>query len=179
MGCNYPSSVSIVRNIESESELKLLNRKNKVSKKILKLNNSRNRIKEKQAQSIQPISHFEANSNLKNFKNAFKKSSGLGNVQKNDDLSCSNKILKRLSLKKFNELFDENTIDYYRYNTTKRASNQVSYASRYNNFYNKNNLSLSLNSTVEHTLENKVKSIKHISPIKNVKKKIREKILCA
>jgi len=179
MGCNYPSSVSILQNSESESELKLFNRKNKVSKRILKLNNSRNRAKENQSQPIQPICHFESNSNLKDFKNAFKKSSGLENIQKNDDLCCSNKILKRLSLKKFNELFDENTIDYYRYNTTKRTSNQVSYTSKYNNFYNKNNLSLSLNSTVEHTLENKVKCIKHISPIKNVKKKIREKILCA
>ena len=179
MGCNYSSSASLVHNSESESELKLSNKKNKISKgRSLKLNNSRNRVKAKQTQPIQQMHHFETNSNLKNFKNAFKKSSTFETVQKNADLSYSNKILKRLSLKKFNELFDESTFEYYINNTTKRTLKHVSYVSRYNHFYNKKSISLSLNSTVEHTLENRVENIKNISPIKNVKKKIKEKISC-
>ena len=173
MGCNYSALVSIVHNNESASELKLLNKNNKVLKgRLLKLNNSRNRIKSKQTQ---PIHHFEANSNLKNFKNAFKKSSVFEKDQSNADLCNSNRILKRLSLKKFNELFDENIFEYYRNNTTKRTSKNISYVSICNNFYNKNSLSLSLNSTVEHTLENKIENIKKISPIKNLKKKIKRK----
>ena len=177
MGCNYSALVSIVYNTESESELKLLNKSKKVLKgRILKLNNSRNRVKAKEAQPAQPMRHFETNSNLRNFKNAFKNSSVFESVQKNDDLCYSNNILKRLSLKKFNELFDENNFEYYKTNTTKRTSKHISYAPKGNNFYNKNSLSLSLNSTVEHTLENKVENIKNISPIKNVKKRIKDKI---
>ena len=177
MGCNYSDLVSIIYNSESESELKLLNKNKKVLKgRILKLNNSRNRVKTKETQPAQPMRHFETNSNLRNFKNAFKNSSAFDTAQKNADLCYSNKILKRLSLKKFNELFDENNFEYYRNNTTKRTSKHISYAQRGNKFYNKNSLSLSLNSTVEHTLENKVENIKNISPIKNVKKKIKDKI---
>ena len=177
MGCNYSALVSIVHNNETESELKLLNRNNKVLKgRILKLNNSRNRVKANQAQQIQSIHYFETNSNLKDFKNAFKKSSAFENVQKNADLCYSNIILKRLSLQKFNELFDENNFEYYKNNTTKRTCKQISYVSRCNNFYNKNSLSMSLNSTVELTLENKLENFKSISPIKNMKKKIKEKV---
>ena len=174
MGCNYSSLASIVYNNETESELKLLNRNNKVLKgRILKLNNSRNRVKANQAQQIQSIHYFETNSNLKDFKNAFKKSSAFENAQKNADLCYSNIILKRLSLQKFNELFDENNFEYCKNNSTKRSSKQISYVSRCNNFYNKNSLSMSLNSTVELTLENKLENFKSISPIKNMKKKIK------
>jgi hypothetical protein len=177
MGCYYSTFVSIVHNNESESELKLLNKDNKVIKgRLLKLNNSRNKVKANQTQPVQTMRHFQTNSNLKDFKNAIKRSSAFDNVQKYDDLSYSNKILKRLSLKKFNELFDENNFEYYKNKTTKRTCKQISYISRANNLYNYNSLSLSLNSTVEHTLENKVENIRRISPIKNVKKKLKEKI---
>ena len=175
MGCVYSSSAFFVHNYELSSELELLNNKDNLSKEaFLKLSNSRNKLMSTvERTQTNPIRHFSTNSNL----TKFKKSSTFQEVKKDDDICFSKRILKRLSQEKFKELFDENNVEYFANTTGSNSRKHLSYVSRFNNFLNKNNLSLSLNSTIEHTLENKVENNKYNTPIKSREKRLKDNIL--
>ena len=170
MGCIYSSEALLVHNYELKSEL-LLNSKDNVSKEtFLKLNNSRKKLFSMfERKQTQPMPHFQTNSNLNKFKIKLKKASTFQEEKKDFDICYSKRILKRLSLEKFNELFDESNIECFANATEEKNVKHISYVSRFNN-WNKNNLSLSLNSTIEHTLENKVENYKYDTPIKNKEK---------
>ena len=174
MGCVYSSSTFFVHNYELISELELLNNKGNLSKEtFFKLNNSRDKLKSiVERRKTQTIRHFPTHSNLTKFKFSFKKSSTFQKVKKDDEICYAKRIIKRLSQEKFNELFDEKSIEYFVNTTANKNIKHISYVSRFNNFGNTKNLSLSLNSTFEHTLENKVEYNKYSTPIKS-----REKIL--
>ena len=179
MGCVYSSSTFLVYNYELSSELKILNNKDNLSKEtFLKLNNSRNKLMSMiERRQTHPIRHFLTNPNLTKFKFTFKKSTTFQEVKKDDDIGYSKRIIKRLSQEKFNELFDENNIEYFANTTANKNKKHISYVSKFNKFLNKNNLSLSLNSTIEHTLENKVENNKYSTPIKNREKRLKGYIL--
>ena len=176
MGCVYSSSAFLVHNYELSSELELLNSKDNLSKEtFLELNNSRNKLMSTvERKQTHPIRHFSTNSNLTKFKFAIKKSSTFQEVKKDENISYSKRILKRLSQEKFNELFDEKNIECFAYKTANKNIKHISYVSRFNNFWNKNYLSLSLNSTFEHTLENKVENNKYSTPNKSGEKRLKD-----
>ena len=178
MGCVYSSSALFVHNYELRSELELLNNKDNLSKEaFLKLNNSRNKLMSMvEKRQAHPMRHFSTNSNLTKFKFALKKSSTFQEVKKDTDICYSKRILKRLSQEKFNELFDENNIECFANTSANKNLKYISYVSRFNNFWNKNSLSLSLNSTIEHTLENKVENNKYSTPIKSMEKRLKDNI---
>ncbi len=179
MGCVYSSSAFLVHNYELSSELELLNSKDNLSKEtFLKLNNSRNKLMSTvERKQTHPIRHFSTNSNLTKFKFAIKKSSTFQEVKKDENISYSKRILKRLSQEKFNELFDEKNIECFANTTANKNIKHISYVSRFNNFWNKNYLSLSLNSTFEHTLENKAENNKYSTPIKSRENKLKDNII--
>ena len=177
MGCVYASSSYLVHDYELLSDLELLNNKDNSSKEtFLKENNSRNKFSMAERSQTHQMRHFSTNSNLTKFKFALKKSSTL-EIKKDRDICYSKRILKRLSQEKFNELFDENNFDCFVNMTANKNLKHISYVSRFNNFWNKSNLSLSLNSTNEHTLENKVENNKYNTSIKSMEKRLKDKIL--
>ena len=178
MGCVYSSSAFLVHNYELSSELELNNKTNLSKETFLTLNNSRNKLLSTvEKTQTNPIRHFSTNSNLTKFKIGFKKSSTFQEVKKDVDICFSKRILKRLSQEKFKELFDENNVEYFANTTGNNSRRHLSYVSRFNNYWNKNNLSLSLNSTIEHTLENKVENNKYNTPIKSREKRLKDNIL--
>ena len=90
-----------------------------------------------------------------NSKNNYK-SYSLNKIIKNNEFFTPNKIVIRLSVEKFNELFDDSNIESY--NNSKTLKNfSFGVNSKIFNFSSKNNKSTSLNSTFEQTFHNTIK----------------------
>ena len=146
MGCIYQSSTLSLSENEILSELNtnrrfLLSKANKNSDSNT-LNNRKEKLK---LYSTQNVRNFKTNSN-------FKKSSTLNTLIKSSNLDYQN-FVPRLSLQKFNELFDDSNIEEYGMKT--KNSKRYSFMEKNTNSSKKmNNIEASLNTTLEQTLEN-------------------------
>ncbi len=118
MGCECPSSNFSSDNYEVNSEI-VIDRRSKNFKKVKNYQEDTLRPKRKKLNLdfTQDISRVETNTNLENYN---LESSSLHKSMNNPDFN-SNKVIIRLSLEKFNELFDDSTIECY--NTRKYSGN--------------------------------------------------------
>lgn len=138
MGCECPSSTFSSDNFEVDSEI-VIDSGSKNLKKIKNLQEDTLRPKWKKLNLdfTQDISRVETNTNLENYN---LESSALHKSMNNPDLN-SNKIIIRLSMEKFNELFDDRTIECY--NTRKYSGNlkihslNINYKKIFNKKYNR------------------------------------------
>ena len=142
MGCECPSSSFYSGSYEVNSEIIIDHRpKNFKNIKNLQEDTLRPKRKKLNLDFKQDISRLETNTNLDNLE-----SSTLHKSMNNPDCS-SNKVLIRLSLEKFNELFDDSTIECY--NTRKYSENLKRLS-----FYKKNQkiINKKFNRTKENTI---------------------------
>jgi hypothetical protein len=171
MGCNYPSSALSSLQTEMKTELNA-NRSNLLSKNRLScqsssFNQSDSQLNLKLSQNI---------SNIKKFSNKNKFISMSPSRQLD---SNSKKCIPRLSLQKFNELFDDSTVECY----NKKEKNYLcsSFMKTMGGIYKKNT-EQSLNSTYEQsneqTVENTIKSEYYKGYIKRNKKGKHKKLVC-
>ena len=116
MGCECPSSSFSSGSYEVNSEI-VIDHKVKNFKNIKNLQEDTLRPKRKKLNldCTQDISRVETNTNLDNLE------SSTLHKSMNNPSSSSNKVIIRLSLTKFNELFDDSTIECY--NTRKYSGN--------------------------------------------------------
>ena len=168
MGCNYPSSALSSYQTELKTEIKTNRKdllpKNRSSLQSTTFSNGKRKI------------NLDSSQNLRNFKTCsyYNKSSAI-DARKND-LNSSKNFIPRLSLQKFNELFDDSTIEGY--NKKQKEFNLFSFRKSY--LYNKNNVEQSLNSTYEQTAENTIESeyFKNDMKINKIDKRdVKKKIL--
>ena len=116
MGCECPASTFSSGNYELNSELVIdRNTKYLKNKKIAQENTLRPKRKKLNLDFTQDISRLETNTNLESYN---LESSTLHKSMNNFN---SNKFIIRLSLEKFNELFDDSTIECY--NSRKYSGN--------------------------------------------------------
>ncbi len=168
MGCNYPSSALSSYQTELKTEIKT-NRKDLLSK-------NRSSLQSTTFSNGKSKINLDSSQNLRNFKTCsyYNKPSAID--ARRNDLNSSKNFIPRLSLQKFNELFDDSTIEGY--NKKQKEFNLFSFRKSY--FYNKNNVEQSLNSTYEQTAENTFESefLKGDMKINKINKRdIQEKIL--
>lgn len=128
MGCECPSSTFSSGNYEINSEI-VIDRGSKNLKKIKNLQEDTLRPKWKKLNLdfTQDISRVETNTNLENYN---LESSALYKSMNNPDFN-SNKVIIRLLLEKFNELFDDSTIECY--NNRKYSGNLKRFSFNRNN----------------------------------------------
>ena len=171
MGCNCPSTELSSNEKELKSELNTTRNYLLSKNKILYNSNSfqtpRNSLN---LYSTQNIKHFESNLNKKQLSNS-------EILEKQKILNSSQNLVPRLSVQKFNELFDNSSIECY-----KAKPNNIKNLTYMEKIYNSkinNNIEPSLNTTFEYTTDNTIVSkYKKKSNIKNNKKKNKEKLLC-
>ena len=142
MGCECPSSSFSSGCYEVNSEI-VIDRRTKNFKNIKNLqeDNLRPKRKKLNLDFTQDISRVETNINLDNLE-----SSTLHKSMNNPN-SSSNKVIIRLSLEKFNELFDDSTIECY---NTRKYSGNLKRLSFYRN--NKKTFNKKYNRTNENTI---------------------------
>ena len=141
MGCECQSSSFSSDNYEINSEIVIDHRaKNFKNIKNLQEDTFKPKRKKLNLDFTQDISRLETNTNLDNLE-----SSTIHKSMNNPNYS-SNKVIIKLSLEKFNELFDDSTIECY--NTRKYSGNKR--LSFYGN--NKKIINKKLNRTNENTI---------------------------
>ena len=170
MGCNYPTTALSLHEKELKTEINTT--RNFLLSKNKKLYNSnsfqtpRNSLN---LYSTQNIKHFETNLNLKQLSNS-------DTLEKQKILNSSQNFVPRLSVQKFNELFDNSSIECY--NTKPNNIKSYTFMEKSYNSKLNNNFELSLNTTFEHTTENTIISkYKKKNNIRNNKNKNKEKLL--
>ena len=171
MGCDYPSSALSSLQTDMKTELHAshsnLLSKNRLSYESSTFNQSDLQLNLKLSQNIL---------NIKKFSNKRKFMSVNTSLQLN---SNSKKCIPRLSLQKFNELFDDSTIECY----NKKEKNYLcsSFMKTMGGIYKKST-ELSLNSTCEQsneqTMENTINSENYKGYIKRNKKGKHKKFIC-
>ena len=118
MGCECPSSTFSSADYEVNSEIVIDHRTKKLKNiKNLQEDTLRPKRKKLNLDCTQDISRVETNTNLEKYS---LESSILHKSMNNPNFS-SNKIIIKLSLEKFNELFDDSNIECY--NTRKYSGN--------------------------------------------------------
>ena len=160
MGCNYPSSALSSFQTELKTELST-NRNDLISKNRLLYQTStfNQRTKQLNFNLSQNVPKIEAYSN-------YTKSSSMDDPERSF-MSNSKKCIPRLSLQKFNELFDDSTIECY--NKKEKDYLSFSFKKAITNIYNKNKEE-SLNSTYEQTAEKIIESEYYNGGVKSKKK---------
>ena len=167
MGCNYPSSALSSFQAELKTELNT-NRNDLISKNRLLCQAStfNQRTKQLNLNLNQNVPKIEAYSN-------YTKSSSMDNPERSF-MSNSKKCIPRLSLQKFNELFDDRRIECY--NRKEKYYLRFSFKNGLNNIY-KNNKEQSLNSTYEQTADNTIESEYYAGGVKSKKKEKNKKLV--
>lgn len=144
MGCECPSSTFPSGNYEVNSEIVIDCRTKKLNNiKNLQENTLRSKRKKLNLDFTQDISRVETNTNLENYN---LEASTLCKSMNNCNFN-SNKVIIRLSLEKFNELFDDSTIECY--NDRKYSGNLKRLS------FNRNNLKV-FNKKYNRTNENTI-----------------------
>ena len=170
MGCNCPSTEFSSNEKELKSELNttrnFLLSKNKILCNSNSFQTPRNSLN---LYSTQNIRHFESNLNVKQLSNS-------EILEKQKILNSSQNLVPRLSVQKFNELFDNSSIECY--NAKPSNIKNLTYIEKIYNSKINNNIEPSLNTTFEYTTVNTIVSkYKKKNNIKNNKKKNKEKLL--
>ena len=166
MGCIYPSSTLSSFQSELKAELNTsrsdLLSKNRLSHQTATFNQRTNQLNLNFSENIQ---------NIKAYSN-YTKSSSMDPGRY--FMSNSKKFIPRLSLEKFNELFDDSTIECY--NKKENDYLHFSFKKAITNIYKKNKEE-SLNSTYERTAENTFESEYYNGGVKSKKKEKNKKLV--